>query len=755
MKIFLSGVDVQDGQLHVRDISNGAGNFATVDPTTRQFRERTTAQTLADIGAQAELDIISLAELNAGTATTERSVNSKNLNDWLSGKIGGSNGYTEESFTYVASNTFTLSQSNPMAINVYIHGQRKRPGLDYTVSGNQITFLDTLQASFDIKVTYFYSIPGVSLSGSGTANYIPKWTGASSLSDSILQESGTNLLISGNTAWHSGNFTPANYGLTTADITAVSLSSTTLTLTRAAGNLTASVPTFNQNTTGSAATLTTARTLTIGSTGKTFNGSANVSWSLAEIGAEAAFTTLSIAKGGTGLSALGTANQLLRVNAGATALEYFTPSFLTAAITSLNGLTASSQTFANDTNVTITSATSTHTIGWSGQLSVSRGGTGASTLTGVLIGNGTSAVTAVAGTASQLLRRNAGNTAYEFFTPTYLTAAITSLNGLTSATQTFANDTNVTVTSATSTHTIGWSGQLSVSRGGTGASTLTGVLVGNGTSAVTAVAGTASQLLRRNAGNTAYEFFTQTLTTISDVTITSPTNGQVLTYNGTAWVNSAPSGGGTITGSGTTNYITKWTGTTAIGNSILFDNGTNVMIGTTTDGGQKLQVVGNVYSSGDYQVTNGKGLWYDASNIVKQNTSHGWQISSWLYTDFVGRIVVSSNIEAGGQMYSIANAKGNSGTGTVTFNWDDGNVQTVTLTGNCTFAFSNPKSGASYQIIITQDGTGSRTITWPTVHWEGKTTPTLTGTASSKDIVTITYDGTNYNGIMAKNFGTP
>ena len=35
---------------------------------------------------------------------------------------------------------------------------------------------------------------------------------------------------------------------------------------------------------GSAATLTTARTLTIGSTGKTFNGSANVSWSLTEIG---------------------------------------------------------------------------------------------------------------------------------------------------------------------------------------------------------------------------------------------------------------------------------------------------------------------------------------------------------------------------------------------------------------------------------------------------------------------------------------
>ena len=41
----------------------------------------------------------------------------------------------------------------------------------------------------------------------------------------------------------------------------------------------------NQNTTGSAATLTTARTLTIGNTGKTFNGSANVAWTLVEIGA--------------------------------------------------------------------------------------------------------------------------------------------------------------------------------------------------------------------------------------------------------------------------------------------------------------------------------------------------------------------------------------------------------------------------------------------------------------------------------------
>lgn len=45
-------------------------------------------------------------------------------------------------------------------------------------------------------------------------------------------------------------------------------------------------------------------------------------------------------------------------------------------ITSLNGLTAAVQTFANDTNVTIVSAISTQTITWVGQLGGARGGTG-------------------------------------------------------------------------------------------------------------------------------------------------------------------------------------------------------------------------------------------------------------------------------------------------------------------------------------------------------------------------------------------
>lgn len=48
-----------------------------------------------------------------------------------------------------------------------------------------------------------------------------------------------------------------------------------------------------------------------------------------------------------------------------------------------------------------------------------------------------------------------------------------------------------------------------------------------------------------------------------------------------------------VTGSGTQNYIPKWTSSGAIGNSQIFDNGTNVGIGTTSPG-YKLQVAGDI-----------------------------------------------------------------------------------------------------------------------------------------------------------------
>jgi hypothetical protein len=52
-----------------------------------------------------------------------------------------------------------------------------------------------------------------------------------------------------------------------------------------------------------------------------------------------------------------------------------------------------------------------------------------------------------------------------------------------------------------------------------------------------------------------------------------------------------------VTGTGTTNYLTKFTGTSTIGNSLIFDNGTNVGIGNTNTT-YKLEVTGTAKVSG-------------------------------------------------------------------------------------------------------------------------------------------------------------
>jgi hypothetical protein len=58
------------------------------------------------------------------------------------------------------------------------------------------------------------------------------------------------------------------------------------------------------------------------------------------------------------------------------------------------------------------------------------------------------------------------------------------------------------------------------------------------------------------------------------------TNGQVLTTNGSGTLSWSTATG--LAGSGTTNYIVKFTGSTTAGNSIIYDNGTNVGIGTAS-----------------------------------------------------------------------------------------------------------------------------------------------------------------------------
>tara|TARA_R110000868_G_scaffold301997_1_gene562475 strand:+ start:116 stop:955 length:840 start_codon:yes stop_codon:yes gene_type:complete len=97
-------------------------------------------------------------------------------------------------------------------------------------------------------------------------------------------------------------------------------------------------------------------------------------------------------------------------------------------------------------------------------------------------------------------------------------------------------------------------------------------------------------------------------------------------------------------------------------------------------------------------------------------------------------------------------AIGNSGT-TQTLALTNGTVQTVTMTGNCTFTMPTATAGKSFILIAVQDGTGSRTATFTSVKWAGGTAPTLTTTATTgRDILTFVADGTNWYGTYAQAF---
>jgi hypothetical protein len=61
---------------------------------------------------------------------------------------------------------------------------------------------------------------------------------------------------------------------------------------------------------------------------------------------------------------------------------------------------------------------------------------------------------------------------------------------------------------------------------------------------------------------------------------------------------------GNISGTLTTNYIPKATGTSSIGNSIAYDNGTEILLNTTSDvGDYKLQSNGNIYTKGKIDIS--------------------------------------------------------------------------------------------------------------------------------------------------------
>jgi len=92
----------------------------------------------------------------------------------------------------------------------------------------------------------------------------------------------------------------------------------------------------------------------------------------------------------------------------------------------------------------------------------------------------------------------------------------------------------------------------------------------------------------------------------------------------------------------------------------------------------------------------------------------------------------------------------NSGTN-LTISLTNGTVYIITLTGNATINLPAVGAGKSFTVILKM-GSGGYTVTWSSGglhYWPNNITPTITGTASKRDIFTFISDGTYWFGTTA------
>ena len=197
---------------------------------------------------------------------------------------------------------------------------------------------------------------------------------------------------------------------------------------------------------------------------------------------------------------------------------------------------------------------------------------------------------------------------------------------------------------------------------------------------------------------------------------------------------------------------------------VTFPDGEKALFGTGSD----LQI----YHSGSQSVIADAGtgnLLIQADELLIQNTAGDANYIRCVSSDESVQLrfanstklaTTSTGVDINGELiadsYNETYAAVTSTTNATTVNCEAGNAFSHTLTENTTFTFSNPPASGtaySFSIEIIQDASASGfVVTWPSsVDWPSATAPTLTATASAKDVFVFTTrdGGSNWYGFTA------
>lgn len=160
-----------------------------------------------------------------------------------------------------------------------------------------------------------------------------------------------------------------------------------------------------------------------------------------------------------------------------------------------------------------------------------------------------------------------------------------------------------------------------------------------------------------------------------------------------------------------------------------------VNIGTTPNDG-----TGDTLRIGIDKVNDNFTEVYSVSGVLKSNGSDTLSAETNLLYDNVAEEYTKT------QNFNATSAT-RSTTGTYTIDLSSNQVHILTAGANFTIDVSNQVAGATYIIILKQDATGSRAVSWSSNFlFEGGTAPTQTTGASDVSIWSFISDGTSMYG---------